>query len=181
MGTHHAHSRLLLRLGDGSLVKLGENGWLQIAELAQRRAKNFLSATLKVFAGAFRFTIAPESGTESEVTVQFATLIARLNAADIWGKKLGDREVLVLINGKVSVASDIPSQEERLLVIRFADADGVNFHYLLAMIDDAFQSRPDTIVVPGAKMEFAMQLIMTPLVQDLVGKSRKPTSPRPSP
>jgi hypothetical protein len=97
-------ARLLLRLGDGSQVKLGENGWLQIAELAQRQVKNFLSATLRVFAGAFRFTTAPDSRTDSEVTVQFATLIARLNTADIWGKKLGDREVLVLINGKVSVA-----------------------------------------------------------------------------
>jgi len=34
--------------------------------------------------------------------------------------------------------------------------------------------------VPTAKMEFAMQLVMTPLVQDLVGESRKPTSaPKP--
>jgi hypothetical protein len=99
-----SNSRLLLQLGDGSQVKLGENGWLQIAELAQRQTKNFLSATLRVFAGAFRFTTAPDSGTDSEVTVQFATLIARLSTADIWGKRLGDREVLVLINGKVSVA-----------------------------------------------------------------------------
>ena len=97
-------SRLVLRLGDGSLVKLGENGWLQIAGLVQRQGKNFLSATLKVFAGAFRFTSAPEPAADSEVTVEFATLIARLNAADIWGKKLSDHQVLVLINGKVSVA-----------------------------------------------------------------------------
>ncbi|HZF22979.1 MAG TPA: SPOR domain-containing protein [Burkholderiales bacterium] len=99
-----SNSRLLLRLGDGSLVKLGENGWLQIAELAQRQAKNFLSATLKVFAGAFRYTTAPEPAADSEVTVQFTTLIARFNAADIWGKKLSDHQVLVLIDGKVSVA-----------------------------------------------------------------------------
>jgi hypothetical protein len=97
-------SRLLLRLVDGSQVKLGENGWLQVTELAQRQAKNILRASLKVFAGAFRFTSAPEPAAESEVTVEFATLIARLSAADIWGKKLTDHEVLVLINGKVSVA-----------------------------------------------------------------------------
>lgn len=97
-------SRLLLRLADGSQVKLGENGWLQIAELAQKQAKNFLNATLKVFAGAFRFTSAAEPSADSEVKVEFATLIARVNAADIWGKKLTDHEVLVLINGKVSVA-----------------------------------------------------------------------------
>jgi phosphoribulokinase len=45
------------------------------------------------------------------------------------------------------------------------------------MIDDAFQSRRDPIVVPGANMEFAMQLIMTSLLQDLVGEARKPPTP----
>jgi len=45
--------------------------------------------------------------------------------------------------------------------------------YLLAMIDDSFVSRPDTIVVPGTKMEFAMQLILTPMIRDLVTEARK--------
>ncbi len=66
-------------------MKLGENGRLQIADLVQNRAKSLLSTTLSVFAGAFRFTTAPDSGVESDVTVQFATLVARLNAADILG------------------------------------------------------------------------------------------------
>jgi len=78
------------------------------------------------------------------------------------------------------VARAIPSQEESFVVIRFADTAGVNFPYLLAMIDNAFQSRPDTIVVPGGKMEFAMQLIMTPLVQDLVGERYKASLSRPT-
>jgi mannitol-1-phosphate/altronate dehydrogenase len=47
---------MLLRLGDGSMVKLGENGQLQLSELVQRPQQNLLSATLKVLAGAFRFT-----------------------------------------------------------------------------------------------------------------------------
>src|SRR6185436_5955250 len=105
-------SRLLLRLADGSEVKLGENGWVQIAELAQSQAKNLLRATLKVFSGAFRFTSAPQPSAESEVEVQSATVIARLTAADIWGKKLSDHEVLVLINGKVSVARVAPKSAE---------------------------------------------------------------------
>jgi len=41
------------------------------------------------------------------------------------------------------------------------------------MIDDSFASRPDTLVVPGTKMEFAMQLILTPLIRELVSESRK--------
>jgi phosphoribulokinase len=60
----------------------------------------------------------------------------------------------------------------------FADTDGVTFPCPLAMIDDAFQSRRDPIVVPGANMEFAMQLIMTSLLQDLVGEARKPPGVR---
>jgi phosphoribulokinase len=42
------------------------------------------------------------------------------------------------------------------------------------MIDDAFQSRRDPIVVPGANMELAMQLIMASVLQGLVGADRKP-------
>jgi phosphoribulokinase len=41
------------------------------------------------------------------------------------------------------------------------------------MIEDSFLSRPDTIVVPGTKMEYAMQLILTPMIRDLVNESRK--------
>jgi phosphoribulokinase len=68
---------------------------------------------------------------------------------------------------------EIPSQEESFVVIRFADAERINFPYLVAMIEDAFQSRPDTIVVPGVRMDLAMDLILTPMIQDLVAESRK--------
>lgn len=67
---------------------------------------------------------------------------------------------------------EIPSQEESFVVIRFADAEGINFPYLLALIEDSFQSRPDTIVVPGAKMDLAMDLILTPMIQELIRDSR---------
>jgi phosphoribulokinase len=68
---------------------------------------------------------------------------------------------------------EIPSQEESFVVIRFADAKRINFPYLLALIEDAFQSRPDTIVVPGVGMDLAMDLILTPMIQELVSDSRK--------
>jgi phosphoribulokinase len=70
-------------------------------------------------------------------------------------------------------ARDIPSPDESFVVIRFAKPDGVDFTQLLAMIDGSFMSRPDTLVVPGAKMRFAMQLIVTPMVIDLVEESRR--------
>jgi phosphoribulokinase len=50
------------------------------------------------------------------------------------------------------------------LVIRFANPKGIDFPYLLSMLHDSFMSRPNIIVVPGGKMELAMQLIFTPLI-----------------
>jgi phosphoribulokinase len=44
----------------------------------------------------------------------------------------------------------------------------VDFPYLLSMIDGAFMSRMNTIVVPGGKMGFAMELILRPLIQQLL-------------
>jgi phosphoribulokinase len=58
-------------------------------------------------------------------------------------------------------------------VIRFRDPRNVDFPYLLAMIHNSFMSRPNTIVVPGGKMGLAIELILTPLILDLVVASRK--------
>ncbi len=62
------------------------------------------------------------------------------------------------------IARDIPTADESLVIIRFANPKGIDFPYLLNMIHDSFMSRPNTIVVPGGKMEMAMQLIFTPFV-----------------
>ncbi len=106
------NARLLLRLGDGSMIKLGENGQLQISGLLQRRQQNFVKATLKVLEGAFRFTTAAVTQTRArrDITVQFPTITAGIRGTDIWGKNLGDKGVLVLIEGKVTVtrAGDAP-------------------------------------------------------------------------
>ncbi len=101
-----AGSRLLLRLGDGSTVKLGENGRLALSDLVQKRKEGFIAATLKVLEGAFRFTTdaAVKKRTSRDITVEFATITAGIRGTDIWGKNLGDKEVLVLIEGKISVA-----------------------------------------------------------------------------
>lgn len=58
----------------------------------------------------------------------------------------------------------IPTADESFLVIRFANPKGIDFPYLLSMLHDSFMSRPNIIVVPGGKMELAMQLIFTPLI-----------------
>jgi phosphoribulokinase len=62
------------------------------------------------------------------------------------------------------IARDIPSADESMVVIRFANPKGIEFPYLLNMIHDSYMSRANTVVVPGGKMELAMQLIFTPFV-----------------
>jgi phosphoribulokinase len=40
------------------------------------------------------------------------------------------------------------------------------------MIDGSFMSRVNTLVVPGGKMGLAMELILTPLIKDLIERKR---------
>lgn len=71
------------------------------------------------------------------------------------------------------VAREIPALDESFVVIRFRDPKNMDFPYLLAMIHDSFMSRPNTIVVPGGRMGLAIELILTPLILDLVAKGKK--------
>ncbi|MEJ8815660.1 phosphoribulokinase [Variovorax ureilyticus] len=70
------------------------------------------------------------------------------------------------------VARTIPTADESLVVIRFANPRGFDFPYLLSMLHDSFMSRANTLVVPGGKMELAMQLIFTPMVMRLVERRK---------
>jgi phosphoribulokinase len=71
------------------------------------------------------------------------------------------------------IARDIPSADESICVIRFANPKGIDFPYLLNMINDAWMSRANTIVVPGGKMELAMQLIFTPFIWRMMERRRR--------
>jgi len=71
------------------------------------------------------------------------------------------------------IARTIPTADESLVVIRFANPAGFDFPYLLSMLHDSFMSRANTLVVPGGKMELAMQLIFTPMILRLVERRKK--------
>jgi phosphoribulokinase len=71
------------------------------------------------------------------------------------------------------IARWIPTADESMLVIRFADPRGIDFLYLLSMIHDSFMSRANTIVMPGNKLDLAMQLILTPLILQLTERKRR--------
>jgi len=71
------------------------------------------------------------------------------------------------------IARDIPSADESLCVIRFANPKGIDFPYLLDMIHNSWMSRANTIVVPGGKMELAMQLIFTPFIWRMLERRKR--------
>lgn len=66
------------------------------------------------------------------------------------------------------IARDIPTPDESVIVIRFADHTSEDFPYLLSMLQGSFMSRPNTIVVPGGKMGLAMELILTPKIHKMI-------------
>ena len=71
------------------------------------------------------------------------------------------------------IAKDIPTVDESMVVIRFAKPQGIDFLYLLSMLHDSWMSRPNIIVVPGGKMSLAMQLILTPMLLQLMDRKRR--------
>ncbi|RLA07391.1 MAG: phosphoribulokinase [Gammaproteobacteria bacterium] len=73
------------------------------------------------------------------------------------------------------IARDIPTLDESFVVIRFRDPDkfNIDFQYLLTMIENSFMSRRNSIVVPGGKMGFSMEIILTPIIEKLVENSKK--------
>jgi len=71
------------------------------------------------------------------------------------------------------VARWIPTADESMVVIRFRDPHGIDFSYLVSMIHDSFMSRANSIVVPGNKLDLAMQLILTPMIMKLVERKKR--------
>jgi hypothetical protein len=100
-------SRVLLRMAEGSTVKLGENARFDLNDMAQGRERNqnTFKANLGVRQGAFRFTTAPEDKIRAkrEIDVQFVTVTASIVGTDIWGKSGIERELVALVDGEVTV------------------------------------------------------------------------------
>ena len=67
----------------------------------------------------------------------------------------------------------IPTADESMVIIRFARPRGIDFPYLLSMIQDSFMSRANSIVIPGNKLDLAMQLILTPFILQLIERRRR--------
>jgi hypothetical protein len=101
-------SRALLKLADGSAVKLGENAVLNLDGLAEKQdggARKLVTASLDVARGAFRFTtgVFSKLAFERDVRIRVATVTAGIRGTDLWGKSDDQRDLVCLLEGRISV------------------------------------------------------------------------------
>lgn len=71
------------------------------------------------------------------------------------------------------IARDIPTPDESIVVVRFREPKKFNFPPLLRQIPGSYMSRPNTMVVPGGEMALALEVICTPIIHELVERSRR--------
>ena len=99
-----AGSRALVKLADGSLVKLGENGQLGFQELSP--AADLFKAALNVLEGAFRFTTdLVAKSRKREVSIRAAQVTAGIRGTDLWGRSRAGNEIVCLIEGEIEVGA----------------------------------------------------------------------------
>lgn len=100
--------KALLRMAEGSAVKLGESAMLAVDDLVQKQdAKGgVVGASLEVVRGAFRLTtgLLGKSSSQRDVRVKINTITAGIRGTDVWGKSESERDIVCLLEGRITVA-----------------------------------------------------------------------------
>jgi hypothetical protein len=144
------NSRLLIRLDEGSLVKLGENAHLNFDSLLPAATpasdapktvdQDVFTAALNVIRGAFRFTTTKLGKSKRRnINVKIGVVTAGVRGTDIWGSAKSDKDILCLIEGKITAQRDGEP--------KFAMEDPLSF-YIVPKGEVALPVQP----VPGAKL-----------------------------
>ena len=98
------NARAQLKLAEGSTVKLGERATFSIDTTDDR---GIFRSALSVIAGAFRFTTdAVRKATKRDITIQVKNVTAGIRGTDLWGKSTDERDLVCLLEGKISVGSE---------------------------------------------------------------------------
>lgn len=100
-----ANARLLVQLAEGSVVKLGPNAELKLQALKPAsKSGGLFEGLLDVVKGAFRFTTTLLSRSHRRsLDIRIANVTAGIRGTDVWGKAAPDKDIVCLIEGKVSV------------------------------------------------------------------------------
>jgi hypothetical protein len=99
-----ANARVQLKLAEGSTVKLGENARFTVERVENR---GVFRSTLNVLLGAFRFTTgALGVGRKRDLDIRVKTITAGIRGTDLWGKSTDARDLVCLLEGRVSARAD---------------------------------------------------------------------------
>jgi hypothetical protein len=155
-------ARLLLKMSEGSVVKLGENAVFNVNQLQSKResGQTFLSAAVEVARGAFRFTtdIAQKGRSKRDVSIKFPTVTAGIRGTDIWGKGAGDRDIVCLIEGDISVQREGDAE--------FRMNEALQFYITPKTADGKVdRSKPDPKVVPVNPAQLQQWAVETEIAQ----------------
>jgi hypothetical protein len=103
-------ARMLLRLGDRSLVKLGEKTEFQIERLAARArgvaGSSDIQAMLYLITGVFRCATDYTSkalGNRHELNLKLATATVGIRGTDFWSMTDAEHDAVCLFEGQVAV------------------------------------------------------------------------------
>ena len=96
------NARVQLKLAEGSAVKLGENAQFVIERAEDR---GVFRATLSVLAGAFRFTSDALKPARRDISIKAKSVTAGIRGTDLWGKSTDQRDLVCLLEGKISVGA----------------------------------------------------------------------------
>ncbi|MEK7738103.1 MAG: hypothetical protein AAB319_10160, partial [Pseudomonadota bacterium] len=103
-----ATARVYLKLAEGSSVKLGESAELGFYSRSLKPASNFKGA-LDVVKGAFRLTtgVLQKARGQREIAIRIGTAtaapVANSGGADLWGKSDAERDLILLIEGRIEI------------------------------------------------------------------------------
>ncbi|WP_300651904.1 FecR domain-containing protein [Hydrogenophaga sp.] len=106
-------SRMLLRMSDRSVIKLGEQTEFQIENVTVRKPQTSgpseLSATLRLVTGVFRYATDYSSkalGNKRELNLKMATATVGIRGTDFWSMTDAAHDAVCMFEGKVEVVRD---------------------------------------------------------------------------
>jgi hypothetical protein len=99
--------RAMLRLAEGSAVKVGESAMIAVDDLAQKPERGgIVSAAFDVVRGAVRFTtgLLAKSRGQRDVRVKINAITAGIRGTDVWGRSEAQRDIVCLLEGRITVS-----------------------------------------------------------------------------
>jgi hypothetical protein len=140
-----AKSRLIVKLADGSTLKLGEQGSIFFDRMGLRDGKVF-EAVIFAAEGAFRLAVDKlgKSIADRELSVAVNTVNIGVRGADFWGKTTSESQIVCLIQGNIEVT---PPGEKP-----FTMNQPLSFYTL-----EGTTSREVATVLPNRLTEWAME------------------------